>query len=178
MGKITLTIEPEIEIRFKVKETGKVLNASDDNKTLADGVYGLINGELKLHTDIKDEDLDSVEYIVVKKGYTCVKMSRKEIEGEYSYDEAQEKAAELGAGWRCFTRHEWIDIYDMRFNGLDNFRKRLGMSSIDGWYWTCEHDADPQYSASNAWFASSYGLLNYDYKRRGNRVCAVSAFQF
>ena len=145
---------------------------------LANGVYGLMkDGTLKLHTDIKDAELNDVEYIVVKKGYTCVKMSRKEIEGEYDFDTAQKKAAELGEGWRCITRHEWIDIYDMRFGGLDEFCKRLDMSPIRGWFWTCEEDADPQYSAANSWNVLTVGSVYNYFKRNGARVCAVSAFQ-
>lgn len=145
------------------------------SEAIKDGVYGLMADDtLKVWNKI--DNLDDVRYIVVKKGFTCVKMLRNEIEGEYNFDDAQKKAAECGAGWRCPTRHEWLDIYDMHFNGLDEFRKRLGMKPLYGYYWSCEEDADPQYSAQNAWPLHYYGAVDLDNKRHGFRVCAVSAF--
>ena len=147
------------------------------NKKLNDGVYGLMmDGTLKVCNEI--ENTSDVKYIVVKKGYTCIKMPRNEIEGEYNFDDAQKKAAECEADWRCPTRHEWLDIYDMRFNGLDEFRKRLGMEPLNGWYWSCEEDADPQSSAQLAWNLNFNGLVYNNFKRIGYRVCAVSALQF
>ena len=145
---------------------------------VAEGVYGITKtGIMKSADKFQDDELADIEHIVVKKGYTCVKISRKQIEGTFSFEEAQEKAAELGEGWRPFTRHEWLDIYDMRFKGLDEFMQRLGMKPLNSWYWTCEEDADPQFSAAFAWLAYDYGLLDSYYKRNGYRVVAVSAFQ-
>jgi len=149
----------------------------DRKEAIEDGVYGLMADDTqKVWNEI--ENLDEVKYIVVKKGYTCIKMLRNEIEGEYNFDDAQKKAAECGADWRCPTRHEWLDIYDMRFNGLDEFRERLGMEPLNGWYWSCEEDADPQYSAQYAWDFGNSGYVDGYSKRNGNRVCAVSALQF
>ena len=143
---------------------------------LTDGVYGLmVDGTLKVWNEI--ENTSDITHIVVKKGYTCIKILRNEIEGEYNFDDAQKKASECGAGWRCPTRHEWLDIYDMRFNGLDKFRARLGMEPLGGWYWSCEDDADPQFSAQLAWSLHHYGHAYASNKRFGHRVCAVSAFQ-
>lgn len=136
----------------------------------------MTDGTLKVWNEINN--LGDVKYIVVKKGYTCIKMLRNEIDGEYNFVDAQKKAAECGAGWRCPTRHEWLDIYDMRFNGLDEFRARLGMKPLFGWFWSCEEDADPQYSAQLAWTLSSNGVVYGYYKRTGYRVCAVSVFRF
>lgn len=150
------------------------------SKKMTDGVYGVFkNGELKLHSAITDAELNLVEHILVKKNHTSVFMLRNEIEGKYNFDDAQKKAAECGAGWRCPTRHEWLDIHDMRFNGLDEFRKRLGMEPLNKWYWSCEEDADPQSSAQYAWSLNSHSSVNFNLyrKRYVYSVCAVSAFQ-
>lgn len=50
------------------------------------------------------------------------------------------------------------------------------MKPLDGWYWSCEQDADPQYSAQYAWYLGYNGLVDTNLKRYGLRVCAVSAF--
>ena len=148
------------------------------SKKMTDGVYGVFkNGELKLHSAITDAELNLVEYIIVKKNHTSVFMLRNEIEGKYNFDDAQKKAAECGAGWRCPTRHEWLDIYDMRFNGLDEFRKRLGMGLLNDWYWSCEEYSDPMYTNHLAWKMYHYGNVHSEKKENGIKVCAVSAFQ-
>ena len=83
--------------------------------------------------------------------------------GEVDWEKAQKACAEFkpmeGITFRCPTRKECIDLYDARFQGLDeaveltggNFARR----KEGNWYWTAERDTDPRCVAYSAWF--SYG---------------------
>ena len=99
-------------------------------------------------------------------GHTIL-MSKEYLPDRYTFEEAQKACAEFitaelgnsGLTFRCPTRKECIDLYDARFQGLDeavaltggNFAKRGER------HWTCERDADPRYYASTAWFSSGGG---------------------
>ena len=54
--------------------------------------------------------------------------------------------------FRCPTRKECIDLYDARFQGLDEAVKLTGgdfCNRTDGnWFWTAERDADPRYAST------------------------------
>ena len=88
------------------------------------------------------------------------------LPGEYNFEEAQKAAAAFrpmeGIIFRCPNRKECIDLYDARFQGLDEAVKLTGgdfCNRTDGnWFWTAERDADPRY-ANNAWFF--YGYYGY-----------------
>jgi len=63
--------------------------------------------------------------------------------------------------FRCPTRKECIDLYDARFEGLDEAVKLTGgdFAANYKYHWTCERDKDPRYSAHNAWY--SHGIYGY-----------------
>ena len=84
--------------------------------------------------------------------------------GEVDWEKAQKACAEFkpmeGITFRCPTRKECIDLYDARFQGLDEAVELTGGNfahNPDGnWYWTAERDADPKY-ASSAWYSGGSG---------------------
>ena len=91
-------------------------------------------------------------------------MSKSYLPGDHTFEEAQKVCAEFkpidGITFRCPTRKECIDIYDARFQGLDEAIKLTGgdYAKRGRYHWTGDRDADPDY-ASNAWY--SYGLTGY-----------------
>ena len=93
-------------------------------------------------------------------------VSKSYLPGEHEFDEAQKACAEFkpmeGIAFRCPTRKECIDLYDARFQGLDEAVELTGGNfahNPDGnWYWTAERDADPKYAYS-AWYSSGYGFM-------------------
>ena len=97
-------------------------------------------------------------------------LSKSYLPGLHEFDEAQRAAADFkpleGVTFRCPTRKECIDLYDARFQGLDEAVELTGGNfahNPDGnWYWTAERDADPKY-AIYAWcsFGGS-GCMNYN----------------
>ena len=104
------------------------------------------------------------------------------LPGEYNFEEAQKAAAAFrpmeGITFRCPTRKECIDLYDARFQGLDEAVKLTGgdfCNRTDGnWFWTAERDADPRY-ASTAWiFRGASGSLGYYYVSNALRCQAVT----
>ena len=70
--------------------------------------------------------------------------------------------------FRCPTRKECIDLYDARFEGLDEAVKLTGgdFAADFKYHWTCERDKDPRYNANHAW--CSYGTYGCMY---GNYMC-------
>ena len=94
-------------------------------------------------------------------------LSKSYLPGLHEFDEAQKAAADFkpleGVTFRCPTRKECIDLYDARFQGLDEAVKLTGgdfCNRTDGnWFWTAERDADPRY-ANGAWlFYGNGGYL-------------------
>lgn len=90
-------------------------------------------------------------------------MSKKYLDGSYDFESAQ-KACEAftpeelkgsGITFRCPTRKECIDMYDARFQGLDEAIRLTGgdFAKRGIRHWTCERDADPRYYAYSAWFS-------------------------
>lgn len=109
-------------------------------------------------------------------------ISKSYLPGLHEFDEAQKAAADFkpleGVTFRCPTRKECIDLYDARFQGLDEAVKLTGgdfCNRTDGnWFWTAERDADPRY-ASTAWFFSGiYGTLYINYVTGAYRCQAVT----
>ena len=117
----------------------------------------------------KDENPTRAQLLAVETddGHLLV-LSKSYLPGLHEFDEAQKAAADFkpleGVTFRCLTRKECIDLYDARFQGLDEAVKLTGgdfCNRTDGnWFWTAERDADPRLNAANAWnFNGSYGYL-------------------
>lgn len=80
--------------------------------------------------------------------------------GEVKWEEAQKACAAFtpeglkGITFRAPTRKETLDIYDARFQGLDEAIALTGGNYAHNpdrnWYWTSEKDSDPKY-AYGAW---------------------------
>ena len=118
----------------------------------------------------KDENPTRAQLLAVETddGHLLV-LSKSYLPGLHEFDEAQKAAADFkpleGVTFRCPTRKECIDLYDARFQGLDEAIKLTGgdfCSRTDGnWFWTAERDADPRSSAYTAWiFNGTNGTLN------------------
>ena len=97
-------------------------------------------------------------------------VSKSYLPKELNFEDAQKACAEFkpmeGITFRCPLRKETIDLYDARFQGLDEAVKLTGGNfacNPDGnWYWTSERDADPRYSAVSAWYSGGiYGCMYY-----------------
>ena len=91
-------------------------------------------------------------------------MSKSYLPGEYTFEEAQKACAAFkpieGITFRSPSRKECLDIYDARFQGLDEAIKltrgdyaKRGRSN-----WTGDRDTDPNY-AGVAWY--SFGGIGY-----------------
>lgn len=109
-------------------------------------------------------------------------LSKSYLPGLHEFDEAQKAAADFkpleGVTFRCPTRKECIDLYDARFQGLDEAVKLTGgdfCNRTDGnWFWTAERDADPRY-ANTAWiFGGNTGTLNSYFVYSAYRCQAVT----
>lgn len=129
-------------------------------------VYAEVAGEITPFEELKAEgfiDLKSLEYLIIKMhDGKFLKIWKKNLPEE-EWEDAQVAASEIGKGWRCPTRHECIDIYDTRFNGLDDAMKEIGGDNLKEIYWTSEADSDPQGSANIAvCFHGVSGDLNID----------------
>ena len=94
-------------------------------------------------------------------------MSKSYLPGEFTFEEAQKACAAFitastpnGINFRCPTRKECIDIYDARFQGLDEAIELTGgdYAKRGRYHWTGDRDADPDYALS-AWY--SYGVGGY-----------------
>ena len=116
----------------------------------------------------KDENPTRAQLLAVETddGHLLV-LSKSYLPGLHEFDEAQKAAADFkpleGVTFRCPTRKECIDLYDARFQGLDEAVKLTGgdfCNRTDGnWFWTAERDADPRY-ANGAWlFYGNGGYL-------------------
>lgn len=131
----------------------------------------------------KDENPTRAQLLAVETndGHLLV-LSKSYLPGLHEFDEAQKAAADFkpleGVTFRCPTRKECIDLYDARFQGLDEAVKLTGgdfCNRTDGnWFWTAEWDADPRY-ATNAWnFFGNSGSLSTNYVTNANRCQAVT----
>ena len=120
----------------------------------------------------KDENPTRARILAIDtdEGHTLL-MSKEYLPGRYTFEEAQKACAEFitaelgnsGVIFRCPTRKECIDIYDARFQGLDEAVELTGgnFAKVGRYHWTCERDADPRCGANGAW--SSYGNYGYAY---------------
>ena len=121
----------------------------------------------------KDADPKRAQLLAIETDDDHLLLMRKSyLPGDHTFEEAQKACAsfitpELGSTnitFRCPTRKECIDIYDARFQGLDEAIELTGgdYAKRGRWHWTSERDSDPKY-AYGAWCSyGGYGGL-YDY---------------
>lgn len=131
----------------------------------------------------KDENPTRAQLLAVETddGHLLV-LSKSYLPGLHEFDEAQKAAADFkpleGVTFRCPTRKECIDLYDARFQGLDEAVKLTGgdfCNRTDGnWFWTAERDADPRYAFYAWFFYGTYGTLGYTYVNGAYRCQAVT----
>ena len=131
----------------------------------------------------KSENPFAAQFVVVMTDdATGIKIAKKRPEGSFDFNAAQAEAAKVldaaGNPLRCPTRRECLDIYDARFQGLDEALEVIGGDSLARWFWTNESDADPECSSNSAFFFYGYiGYLSSTNKYGSNSVCPVTAFQ-
>lgn len=95
-------------------------------------------------------------------------MSKSYLPGEHTFEEAQKACAAFkpleSITFRSPSRKECIDIYDARFQGLDEAIKLTGgdYAQRGRYHWTGDRDTDPNY-AYYAWYpGGNFGYLgNY-----------------
>lgn len=91
----------------------------------------------------------------------------------YFNPESLYRSGKLSERFRLPTRRECLDIYDARFQGLDEAIKLIGGSDLERWIWL-EDDTDPRFKASHAFvFAWRSGCITADEKAIKNRVRPV-----
>lgn len=80
--------------------------------------------------------------------------------------------------FRLPTRRECLDVYDARFQGLDDALRLIGGDPLtDYWIWTGDEDPDPEFSSSGAFvFNGNYGGVRGNYKYGTYTVRPFSAF--
>lgn len=128
----------------------------------------------------KESDPTRAEFVAISVTGGILVIKKKRLPGNYTFEEAEKACADLepfcGAAFRSPTRKECIDIYDARFQGLDEAIELVGGDPIKkGWIWTCERDTDPEYNVNNAWFFyGASGALNPNNVYLASRCQAVT----
>lgn len=84
-------------------------------------------------------------------------------------------------GFRLMDRREALDIYDARFQGLDDALDVVGGTPLNEgdarWMWTEDEDPDPEYNSYGAFlFNGDYGGVGHSHKSNTTTVRPVSAF--
>ena len=133
----------------------------------------------------KVENPQSAQLVIIQTSETTgIKIHKNQLAGRFEFKEAQEAAAGLKdfdeQGFRCPTRRECLDIYDARFQGLDEALELIGGERLDNnWIWTCEEDPDPEFSSNFAFiFNGNSGVLDGNSKGYSHSVRPVTALQF
>lgn len=135
----------------------------------------------------KEKAPKRAELLLLKTEDYSLIIAKKMFDGEYTFDQAQAKAAAFhpegldGLTFRCPTRKECIDLYDARFIcGLDEALKLVGGDEMLGSIWTCDKDVDERfarrYCAGYAWFFYQGGGTlngNHVYGAFRCRACAL-----
>lgn len=62
---------------------------------------------------------ETAQAVALVTDFGMLEIAKKDLGGEFTFDAAQKAAADYGAGFRCATRHEVIEMYDARLRGLD-----------------------------------------------------------
>lgn len=104
--------------------------------------------------------------------------------GIHEFKEAQAEAAKVlapnGKAMRNPTRRECLDIYDARFQGLDEVMELIeGDKLNNGWIWTCEEDPDHKLCEDYAFtFRCKGGDLLIELKYRKHTIRPVIDYQY
>jgi len=127
----------------------------------------------------KDKDPKRAQLLAIETedGHLLV-MSKSYLPGRHEFEEAQQLCKNFapkgfdGITFRAPTRKETIDMYDARFQGLDEAIKLTGgdfaCSENGNWYWTCERDTDPRCGANYAWCSYGGNGCLYHYSMYGS----------
>lgn len=80
--------------------------------------------------------------------------------------------------FRLPTRRECLDVYDARFQGLDDALRLIGGDPLtDNWIWTGDEDPDPESNSDYAFiFYGNYGGVLNNSKYNASAVRPFSAF--
>lgn len=109
----------------------------------------------------KESNPARAEFVAISVTGGILVIKKKSLPGNYTFEEAEKACADLdpfcGAAFRSPTRKECIDIYDARFQGMDEALELVGGDPIKGLFWTCERDADPRYNVDGAWLFNGAG---------------------
>ena len=112
----------------------------------------------------KESNPTRAEFVAIRiDGGTLI--IKKNLLGRHTFEEAEKACANLDpigeARFRMPTRKECIDIYDARFQGLDEAIELVCGDPLTCCIWTCERDTDPRFNVDYAWNFSGYngGLL-------------------
>lgn len=179
-------IREAIEALTKAAESMQVTVKDEEGYTPENGVYAI--RETEGHTMFlspakleemksKGEDISDMEEVAVITDLFLFKIKKNELK-KRTFAQAQEIAAAQGEGWRCPNRHECIEIYNARFQGLDKALELIGGDPVRGCIWTCEEDSDPEYSQDNAFvFGGNSGLVSTSSKSSSYAVRALSALE-
>lgn len=106
---------------------------------------------------------------------------KKAVELAKAFKPTTDVAALAVEGFRLPDRREALDIYDARFQGLDDALALIGGTPVHKgdarWIWTEDEDPDPEYYSTTAFvFNGNTGTVNGNYKYTPNPVRPVSAF--
>ena len=155
------------------------------------------NGEFVSLADWRNtENPTSAEFVAIvredKSGIIIAKDPVK-VDGEINFDwnkavvlatefKPTTVIANLGLeGFRLPDRREALDIYDARFQGLDDALALIGGTPVytgdARWIWTEDEDPDPEYNSNGAFlFSGNNGDVNLNNKCDTIPVRPVSAF--
>lgn len=155
------------------------------------------NGEFVTPADwSKTENPVSAEFVAIvredKSGIIIAKDPVK-VDGEINFDwnkavelaKAFKPATDVAAlaveGFRLPDRREALDIYDARFQGLDDALALIGGTPVHTgdarWIWTEDEDPDPEYNSDYAFILGGrHGSVGTNGKYSALTVRPVSAF--
>ena len=132
----------------------------------------------------KDENPTRAQLLAIETedGHLLI-MSKSYLPGEYTFDDAQKACAYFhpleGIPFRAPSRKECLDIYDARFQGLDEAIKLTGgdYAKRGHYHWTGDRDTDPSY-ANVAWYSfgglGTIGNINMCSARMALPVAAIA----
>lgn len=135
------------------------------------------NGEFVPLADWRNtENPTSAEFVAIVRKDNCGLILAKDpvkVDGKINFD--WNKAVELAKafkpttaianlaveGFRLPDRREALDIYDARFQGLDDALALIGGTPLNEgdarWMWTEDEDPDPEYNSYYAFFFNGNG---------------------
>lgn len=166
----------------------KFLNFNSEKRTFNIAIVNPDNGEIVPVDEWRKEQNPTRASVVCLNigGKVWLAIAKCNADGGkgHNFDEANDIASKVtfdgcdGATFRLPTRHEFTDIYDARFAGLDDAVSLIGGDPLTSWFWTCESDPDPGYNATHAFFFNGYhGGVNGRNKSNSGTVRPVSAFE-